>query len=229
MINLELLSKVFTIPNLLLLLNGAKVTIILSLIGIAGGTIIGLIAAILRTFDGRGFGVIKGLIILYVQIARRVPLLILLLLSYVSLYQFTNLSPSNLVIASIAVVIYAGAYMTETIRSGIESLPETQWQAGRAIGFSQINVLRHIILPQALRVAIPPSVSFMQSLIKDTSMAVIIGLIELARAGVILRLKEPFASFYIFAAIMIMYFIICFPLQYYSEKLEGKFKHLSQT
>lgn len=219
----DMITEIFTYNTILMLLRGAKITIYLSLMGIIGGTIIGLIGASLKTYNTKLLKPVQLLINIYTESMRRVPLLILLLLSYLFLSK-VGMGDKNFIVASVAIIVYAGAYMVENIRSGIESLPKTQWDGAKALGLNQFEVIKSVIMPQALRVAIPPSLSFIQSLIKDTSMAVIIGLFELTKVGIILRYRFPMESFYIFLAIMIIYFFICFPIARLGDYFEGRFR-----
>lgn len=198
-------------------------TLLLSLIGIVGGAIIGVLGAAVQTYPGRWAVAAKIVLVLYVQFVRRVPLLILLLLSHVGLFA-VGIRPSNLTIASVAIVLYAGAYLIEIIRSGVEALPTGQWDAGVSIGLTHTQVLLHVILPQSFRMSLAASASFIQSLIKDTSMAVIVGLVELTQAGLVLRYRFPLESFWIFAALLILYFLICYPISVLSDRLEKKVK-----
>ena len=198
-------------------------TLVLSLIGIMAGLGIGLTGGIIRTWETTVFILIKPVVILYTEVFRRVPLIVLLLLSYF-LTGIFNVEVSTFEVAVIGVVVYSGAYMIENIRTGIEAIARTQWEAGKGIGLTNLQLYRYVILPQGLRISIPASLSFIQSLVKDTSMAVIIGLHEITRVGVILRFKEPLGSFWIFLAIMILYFVICWPLQKLGDILEERVK-----
>lgn len=218
---LETIFRIFTWPNTVFLLQGARMTLVLSLIGIMAGLGIGLIGGVIRTCEITVFKLIKPIVILYTEVFRRVPLIVLLLLSYFLTGVF-DVEVSTFGIAAIGIVVYAGAYMIENMRAGIEAIPKTQWEAGKGIGLTNAQLYRYVILPQGLRISIPASLSFMQSLVKDTSMAVIIGLLEITRVGIILRFKEPMGSFWIFFAIMILYFIICWPLQKLGDILERR-------
>ncbi|MEM3658657.1 MAG: amino acid ABC transporter permease [Candidatus Hadarchaeum sp.] len=218
-----MLARVFTSANIELLLRGAGHTLLLSSVGIIFGAMVGGIFAIVRTYPTRLLIPVRILIWIYTEIFRRTPLLILILLSYFGL-AIVKIKVSNLFVALVAVSAASIAYMAENIRAGINSLPYTQWEAGFALGLRGFQVLYYVVLPQALRISIPPSIGFFQSLIKDTSMATIIGIVELTHAGVILRYRFPLASFYIFGAVMVAYFLICFPLSWAGDRVERRLK-----
>jgi polar amino acid transport system permease protein len=220
---LETMRAIFTPDNLLLLLKGAGTTLLLSVVGVAVGVVLGVIGGVIKTYPSKICLVLRPVVWLYVEIFRRTPLLILILLSYFWL-AMAGIEASNMAVAIIAVSIYSVAYMVENIRAGIESLPHAQWDAGLALGMTGRQLLRSIILPQALKLSIPPSVGFMQSLVKDTSMATIIGVVELTHAGVILRYKFPLGSFYIFGSVMVAYFLICYPLSWLGTYMERRLK-----
>ncbi len=213
-------SQLFTYPNLILLFEGALVTIGLSLIGFVGGTLIGVIMVALRSVPGALGWPAKLLSIVYVDTLRRVPLLVILLFGFfgISLFGF---EVSALSAAAFGVVAFAGAYMAENIRGGLEAIRKQQWEAGAALGLTGYQQLRIVVLPQALRVIIPPSVGFFVGLIKDTSVATIVGFVELTHAGVIIRYRIG-ESFTVFAAIMALYFLMCYPVARIGQHLERR-------
>jgi len=219
-----MVAEIFTPANVAFLGRGAGVTLLLSITGVLTGFILGVVGGVVRTYPSRLCYVVRPMVWLYVEVFRRTPLLILVLLSYFGL-ALAGVEVSKLVVAIIATSVYSIAYMIENIRAGIESLPRTQWDAGLALGMTGFQLLRYIIFPQALRLSIPPSIGFMQSLIKDTSMVSIIGLVELTHSGVILRYKFPLLSFYIFGAVMIAYFVICYPLSWLGARMERRIRH----
>ena len=130
-----------------------------------------------------------------------------------------NLPP--LVAATIGFSVYAGAFLGEIWRGALIAIPKTQWEAGVAIGLTYVEQLRHVIIPQAVRVAIPPTVGFMVQLIKNTSLAAVIGFVELTREGQMTTAAtfQPFAVYLLVAA---LYFSLCYPLTRYSRILEGR-------
>jgi polar amino acid transport system permease protein len=128
---------------------------------------------------------------------------------------------SALSAAAFGVIAYGGAYMAENIRGGIEAIRKQQWEAGAALGLTQYQQLRIVILPQALRIIIPPSVGFFVGLIKDTAVATIVGFVELTHAAVIIRYRIG-ESFTVFAAVMAIYFVLCYPIATFGRYLERR-------
>ena len=220
-----MLERIFALPNMILLARGAGMTLLLASAGVVVGGLAGTLLAILRTYPARALRPVVPLVWAYVEVFRRTPLLILILLTYFGL-ALAKIYVSNVVVALVAVCVNATAYMCENIRAGINSIPRAQWDASFALGMNGWQTLFYIILPQALRLALPPSIGFMQSLVKDTSMATIIGIVELTHAGVILRYRFPLGAFYIFGAVMVAYFLICFPLSWAGTFAERRLGHV---
>jgi polar amino acid transport system permease protein len=117
--------------------------------------------------------------------------------------------------------IYAGAFLGEIWRGALIAIPKTQWEAGVSIGLSYLEQLRHVIIPQAVRIAIPPTVGFMVQLIKNTSLGAVIGFVELTREGQ-LTTASTFQPFSVYLLVALMYFSLCYPLTRYSRTLERK-------
>jgi polar amino acid transport system permease protein len=109
--------------------------------------------------------------------------------------------------ASFALILFSSAFLFEIWRGCIESIPKGQWEASRCLGLSYYEIMRHIILPQALRVSIPPTVGFSVQIVKGTALASIIGFVELTKAG---------------SMVALIYFLLCYPLSVASRKLENK-------
>jgi len=117
--------------------------------------------------------------------------------------------------------LYGGAYISEIIRSGIESIPHGQWEAAGSISLSYINIMRYIVLPQAFKISLPPLVGFYIGMIKDTSLAYIIGYVELMKEAksIIGNTNQPFV---IYIAVGVLYFIICYPLSKFVDRMESR-------
>jgi polar amino acid transport system permease protein len=198
------------------------VTIELSLIGIAAGLIIGLILGLIRTIKSRVLIVPKLIAICYVESFRRVPLILLILFSFY-LLAITGFKVSTFFVASFAISIYSGAYMAENIRAGIEAIRPQQWDAAKALGLTTFQEMFYIILPQAIRVIIPPTIGFSLGLVKDTSLASIIEVVDITYAASIIRYKTA-ESFSVFGAVMLLYFVVCFPLSRLGQYAERRFR-----
>jgi polar amino acid transport system permease protein len=124
-----------------------------------------------------------------------------------------------LVAATVAYSVYAGAFLGEIWRGALIAVPRTQWEAGASIGLSYAEQLRHVIIPQAVRLATPPSVGFLVQLIKNTSLAAVIGFVELTREGQ-LTSAATFQPFWVYTIVAALYFSLCFPLTRLSRRLE---------
>jgi polar amino acid transport system permease protein len=206
----------FTHALALYLLTAALWTIGLSLFALLGGGVLGFCIALMRVSNNRIAATISGA---YIQVVQGIPLLVLLFISYFG-FSIAGFNTGPLITVFAAFSIYSAAYLGEIWRGCIESVPKTQWEASACLGFPRHLQLAQVILPQALRISIPPTVGFMVQLVKNTSLASTVGFIELARAGQILN-NTTFRPFTIFLLVASIYFCICFPLSYLSRRLEG--------
>ncbi|MEI7871192.1 MAG: amino acid ABC transporter permease [Alphaproteobacteria bacterium] len=203
--------------HLLYLLIAAQWTVVLSLIAFAGGSVLGLAIALMRVSK---LGVLRSLASGYIQLIQGTPLLILLFLSYFGL-GIIGLKLVPLVAAGISLTLYAGAFLGEIWRGCIEAVPKTQWEASDCLGLNRAQQYAYVVLPQAVRIAIPPTVGFMVQIVKNTSLASVIGFVELARAGQIVN-NSTFEPFVIFSCVAAIYFALCYPLSVASRYLERK-------
>lgn len=203
--------------HLLYLLVAAQWTVVLSLIAFAGGSVLGLAIALMRVSK---LAVLRGLASGYIQVIQGTPLLILLFLSYFGL-GIVGLKLVPLVAAGISFTLYAGAFLGEIWRGCIEAVPRTQWEASDCLGLNRFQQYAYVVLPQATRIAIPPTVGFMVQIVKNTSLASVIGFVELARAGQIVN-NSTFEPFVIFSCVAAIYFALCYPLSVASRYLERK-------
>lgn len=203
--------------HILYLLQAAEWTVLLSLIAFAGGSVVGLMLALLRVSK---VGFMRALASGYIQIVQGTPLLIVLFLSYFGL-GILGYKLDPLVAAGLSFTIYAGAFLGEIWRGCIEAVPRTQWEASDCLGLNRFQQYVYVILPQAVRLAIPPTVGFMVQIVKNTSLASVIGFVELARAGQIVN-NSTFEPFAIFAVVAAIYFALCYPLSVAARALERK-------
>ncbi len=199
----------FGVENFSPLLTGARFTIFLVAVSGLLGTIIGLLIGIARTSPSRPA---RWLSAVYISFIRGQPVLIILFFAYYVLPLVVSgalLSRGFTAIAGLSV--YAGAYIAEIIRGSIGAIPKGQSEAAEALGMKYYLKLRYIILPQAMRIAVPPGVGFLVALVKATSLTSVIGYVELTRAGRIVSTvnQEPITTFLIVAA---MYFVISYPI-----------------
>jgi len=199
------------------LLHGALWTVALSLIACGGGGLLGLVVALCRVAPGPMLRNASGV---YVQIVQGTPPLVAMFLLYFGLPGLGFDVPSFFA-AGIALVINVSAFLGEIWRGCIESVPRPQWEAAECLALSRTQRMLRIIMPQAVRIAIPPTVGFSVQVIKNTSLASVVGLVELARSGQIINnsLFQPFIIYMLIAAI---YFGLCFPISRWSRTLERR-------
>lgn len=203
--------------DFLYLVLAIRWTVALTLLALSGGGAIGLLIA---ACGASGHVVLRTLARAYVGTVQGIPLLAWLFIFYFGL-SIVGYSLPPWIAATIGFSIYAGAFLGEIWRGALISIPKTQWEAGRAIGLTYIEQLRYVIIPQAVRVAIPPTVGFMVQLIKNTSLAAVIGFVELTREGQ-LTTAATFQPFSVYLIVAALYFSLCYPLTRYSRALERK-------
>jgi polar amino acid transport system permease protein len=203
--------------HLIYLFEAARWTVLLSLIAFVGGAALGLPVALMRVSR---IAVLRGLASAYIQLVQGTPLLIVLFLSYFGL-GILGYKLIPLVAAGLSFTIYAAAFLGEIWRGCIEAVPRTQWEASDCLGLNRFQQYTYVILPQAVRLAIPPTVGFMVQIVKNTSLASVIGFVELARAGQIVN-NATFEPFVIFSVIAAIYFALCYPLSVAARTLERK-------
>ena len=163
---------------------------------------------------------LRWLAVAYIECIQGIPLLILLFVVYYGLSVYGYSLPS-LVAAGIAMMIYVSAYLGDIWRGCVQAMPRQQWEASECLAMSRWQTLRLVIIPQALRLSLPPTVGFMVQVIKMTSLASVIGFIELTRAGQIIN-NSIFQPFLIFGLVGLFYFALCYPLSRWSEAMERK-------
>jgi polar amino acid transport system permease protein len=189
------------------LLQGALVTLWLSAIVVTLGTMIGVGLGILATLSGR---FIRGLITAYVFILRGIPVLVVMLLGYY-IFPMLGYRVNAYVAVGAAQIVYIAAFVAEIVRTSIQSVPTGQITAARSLGMRRGKILREIVLPQAIRIAIPPLLNNSLTAIKQTSYVSIVGVWELTYAAREV-VERTLASFQIFLGVMVIYFLICYPL-----------------
>ena len=199
------------------LLEAARWTVGLSLIAFIGGGIVGLMLLVLRLSKVRGSDAFVGG---YVQLFQGTPLLMQLFLAYFGIALF-GIKTSAWVAASVALTLYTSAFLAEIWRGCVEAIPKGQWEASGSLAMSFTEQLRYIVLPQAIKIAIPPTVGFLVQVIKGTALASVIGFIELTKAGTMIA-NATFQPFVVYSCVALMYFVLCFPISLYAKHLEKK-------
>ena len=200
--------------NLLLALRW---TVVLSLIAFVGGGLVGLALMVARIakLPGAERGVAG-----YVQLFQGTPLLMQLFLAYFGM-ALLGLNVSAWTAAAVALTLYTSAFLAEIWRGCVNAIPKGQWEASASLALTLGEQLRHVIGPQALRIAIAPTVGFLVQVIKGTALASVIGFVELTKAGTMIT-NATFRPFTVYACVALLYFILCYPVSAWSRSLERK-------
>lgn len=214
------LSGMFSYYNVLLLLQGLGRTLALSAFGCLVGFFMGFLLAIIGNTRTVVLRPLRGIIRIYCFMFRRIPFLVTLMLVFF-ISQYSGLRFSTFVVALVSVCLIAAAYLGEVIRSGLESVHPNQWEAAETLNFSYLQSLRYIIIPQSMRVVIPPTFSFFIMYIKDTTLASQIGVMELTSASKVLT-DKGFSAGLVYATVLVLYFCISYPLSRLGKRLETK-------
>lgn len=199
------------------LLLAARWTIVLSLVSFIGGGIVAAILLFLRIGNRRAGRIfVQG----YVELFQGTPLLMQLFLAYFGLALF-GVDTSAWVSAALALTLYTSAFLCEIWRGCVASVPRGQWEAAQSLALSFAEQLRYVVLPQATRIAIAPTVGFLVQVIKGTALASVIGFVELTKAGTMIT-NATFQPFLVYSCVALMYFALCFPVSLTARRLERK-------
>ena len=212
-----MLQKFTTFEILTYLLLATRWTIILSLIAFIGGGIVGLIIAILRVLPSRALNYVSSA---YIQFIQGTPLLMQLFLTFFGL-AILGLDVSAWMAAAVALIGFTSAFLGEIWRGCIQAIPKPQWEAAASLGLGLFQQMRYVIFPQAFKISIPPTVGFLVQVIKGTSLASVIGFIELSRAATAIN-NVTFKPFLVFSMVGCIYFSLCYPLSVLSRRMERK-------
>lgn len=199
------------------LLLAARWTVLLSLVAFVGGGLVGLGLLVLRMSGWRGAATFVSA---YVQLFQGTPLLMQLFLAYFGLALF-GLELSSWVSAGFALTLYTSAFLVEIWRGCVNAIPKGQWEAAQSLALNFGEQLRYVILPQAVRIAIPPTVGFLVQVVKGTALASLIGFVELTKAGTMIT-NATFRPFLVYGCVAVIYFLLCYPISLYAKSLEGK-------
>jgi His/Glu/Gln/Arg/opine family amino acid ABC transporter permease subunit len=201
------------------LLRGAVNTVAIAAAVIAVGTGAGVVVGLLRFTPWPRFA---GAMALSVELVRAVPLLLLIFFVFFGLPSLGVKIPT-FPAAVLALSLWMTVNTAEVVRGGIQSIPRGQFEAARSAGLTELQTMRHVIFPQAVRRMIPPFVGLCTILVKDTSLAAIIGVFELTRAAQE-TIERTFRSFEIYLAAAAIYFVVCFPLTRLAQRAEARLR-----
>lgn len=212
------MSRDFELPELLYLITALRWTLALSAVAFLGGFVAGFGVALLRVSR---IGPLRWLAAGFIGVVQGTPLLMQLFLAFYGFAVLFGVRMDPWPAVALAFTLYAAAFLGEIWRGAIQAVPATQWEAASALALQRWQALRFVILPQALRIAIPPTVGFLIQLIKSTSVASIIGFVELTRAGQLI-VNVTFQPMIVYPLVAALYFVICWPLSLLAYRLERK-------
>jgi polar amino acid transport system permease protein len=213
-----MMSRDFSGTELLFLLAAMRWTVLLTLVAFAGGSVGGFIVALMRVSRLR---IVRIAATAYIALLQGTPLLMQLFLAFYGLTVLTGLRLDAWPAVSMAFTLYAAAFLGDIWRGAIEAIPATQWEAAAALALPRWRIMRHVVLPQAMRIAIPPTVGFLVQLIKNTSVAAIVGFVELTRAGQ-LMVNVTYQPMLVYPVVAALYFAVCWPISLAAGRLEGQ-------
>ena len=209
--------RTFGFPEFLFILEAAKWTVGLSLIAFLGGAIGGLLVALGRTSERR---LAQWLSAGFIQIFQGTPLLLQLFLVFFGA-PVLGFEINPWVAAGIALILNSSAFLGEIWRGCIQAIPAGQVEAAHALSLSYFSRMRFVILPQAFKIALAPTVGYMVQIIKGTSLAAIIGFTEITRAGQIIN-NATFQPLIVFSVVAAIYFALCWPLSLIATRMERR-------
>ena len=209
--------RTFGFPEFLFILEAAKWTLALSAIAFIGGAILGLAIALMRTSDSAWARTVSTV---FIQIFQGTPLLLQLFLIFFGA-PVLGLDINPWVAAGVALVLNSAAFLGEIWRGCIQAIPRGQWEAAEALSLKYGARMRDVVLPQAFKIALAPTVGYLVQIIKGTSLAAIIGFAEITRAGQIIN-NATFQPLVVFSVVAAIYFAICWPLSLLAARMERK-------
>ncbi len=201
-----------------LLLSGLKITLLLGIISVVAGLAFGLMIALTRLYAVRPARVVAKI---YIDLFRSIPLLVLLIVIYYAL-PFLGIRLSPFLSAACALTLVSAAYTAEIYRAGIEAIPKGQFEASQALGLSHRHMMSDVILPQAIKIVIPPLTNNCINVIKDTALASVVAMPDLLKQATQAQALEANPTPLIVAAIM--YIALLWPLVLLVGRLEKKFR-----
>jgi polar amino acid transport system permease protein len=201
-----------------LLLSGLRVTLLLGVVSILAGLVLGLFVALVRIYGVRPASLAVKI---YIDVFRSIPILVLLIVVYYAL-PFVGLRLTPFMSAATALTLVSGAYTAEIFRAGIEAIPRGQFEASQALGLGYRHMMADVILPQAIRIVIPPLTNNCINVIKDTALASVVAMPDLLKQATQAQALEANPTPLIIAALM--YIAILWPLVVLVGRLEKKYR-----
>ncbi len=209
--------RTLTSGDIIFILMAVRWTLLLSLVAFLGGAVGGILVALARTSEFKSLRLASSG---YIKVFQGTPLLMQLFLAFFVPGLFGwSVDPWSA--AALGLSLHASAFLGEIWRGAINVVPRGQWEAATSLGLRYWPKMALVIVPQAVKIAIPPTIGFLVQLIKGTSLASIIGFVELTRAAQVIN-NATFRPFTIFALVALVYYVICRPLSAYSKRMEQK-------
>lgn len=199
------------------LLLAARWTVLLSIVAFIGGGVVGMALLVLRSGSSVA---LQRAVSAYVQLFQGTPLLMQLFLAYFGL-ALMGVDTSAWFAAALALTLYSSAFLAEIWHGCVKAVPKGQWEAAQSLALSFGEQLRHVVLPQAGRLAVAPTVGFLVQVIKGTALASVIGFVELTKAGTMIT-NATFKPFVVYSCVALMYFALCWPISHGSRVLERR-------
>ncbi len=217
---LQDIPRLFQYYTLVLLLQATATTLLMAVIGCGAGFGLGFALVWLRQSGGWPMLPVRVLAVLYIELFRRIPFLVML---YLVLFFIQAISPdaSLFTIALIGICMLSTAYTAEIIRAGLESVPRQQVEAAIAMNFTRWQRMRMVVIPQSWPVILPPAFAYMVGFIKDTALVSQIGVLELTSVGKILN-NRGHSALLVFGVILALYFILSYPLSRLGAYVEAR-------
>ncbi len=200
------------------LLLATRWTLVLSLVAFASGGTVGLMLLFARVSGKKAF---EWPAKVWIEFFQGTPLLMQLFICFFGA-SLVGIEVSPWVAAWIALTCFTSAFLAEIWRGCVEAVPRGQWEASASLAMSFFETMRHVVLPQAARIAVAPTVGFSVQVVKGTALASIIGFVEVTKAGSMLN-NATFRPFLVYSLVALIYFALCFPLSVTARRLERKF------
>jgi len=209
--------RTFGLSEFLFILEAAKWTVALSMMAFIGGAMGGLIIALSRTSHSAVARLLSGA---FIQIFQGTPLLLQLFLVFFGA-PILGIEINPWVAAGAALILNSSAFLGEIWRGCIQAIPGGQWEAAQALSLPYLSRMRDVVLPQAFKIALAPTVGYMVQIIKGTSLAAIIGFVEVTRSGQIIN-NATFQPLIVFSVVAAIYFVLCWPLSLLAARIERR-------
>ncbi len=204
-------------PQILFIVGALRWTLLLTGLSLLLGGLIGFAVALGRVSP---YAPLRWAATGYIGIIQGVPALMLLFLAYYGL-SLAGLDLPPLAAAAISLALYVSGYLADIWRGAIQSVPWQQWEASGSLALTRPQQFRYVILPQALRIATPPTVGFAVQAVKNTSIVSIVNVVEVARAGQLVN-NATYEPFRVYGLVALLYFAICWPMSLLARRLERR-------